>query len=147
MKISTRFLGEEDTSLLINNNVSILSTLTDQGYLIYGRGVPAGQPQGISHQFEPGLIAGRQDRFRVKLYGFNRQFAVANPHDYRSFTGASGERSNLQTRRELLRNRIERVIAAHLDFGGQSLKNALPFVHNFRGFSVNRVRQHTKFTA
>src|SRR6185503_17191684 len=130
MKISTRFLGEEGTSLLLNNNVLILARLPHQAYLIYGGGVPAGEPQGISHQFQASLIAGTQNRFRVKLYSFDWQFTVANPHNYRGFTGANGPRRDLQTRWKLVRNGIEGVIAAHFDFGGQSLKNALPFMDN-----------------
>src|SRR3569623_2812846 len=144
MKINTRFLGEEGTSLLINNNVSILVRLPDQGYLIYGRAIPASQPQGVSHQFQAGLITRGEDRFRMKLHSLNRQLTVANSHNDRGFAATRGTGRDFQTSRKLLWDRIQRVVAAHLNLPGQSLKNTLPLVDNFRWLSVNRVRHPTK---
>src|SRR6185503_8113590 len=128
MKISTRFLGEEGTSLLINNNVSMLIRLPDQGYLISSGGVSASQPQRISHQFQAGFVAGSQDRFRVKLYGLNRQLTVPNSHNDCSFTASGRAGGDFQTGRKPLRNRVKGVVAAHLNLLGQSLENAFSFV-------------------
>ena len=77
-------------------------------------------PQRVAHQLQPRVSRRGENRFRMELNRFDRQFAMPNAHD----DAVVRFRGDFETSRHALRNRVERVVAADLDLLRQALENA-----------------------
>src|SRR5580658_5930021 len=79
----------------------------------------------------------------MELYGFDRQFAMADAHDdpvgrFRRYFEACGQAS---------RDGVERMVAAYLEFGGQAFKYTQSAIDYRGGLAVHGIGQYAEFTA
>src|SRR5579862_2436348 len=97
----------------------------------------------VSHKLQAVVFFRSQDRLRVELHGFHRQFAMAQSHDDAvvRFGG------HFQALRKLFPHREQGVIAAHLKPLGQPFENSRAAVLHPGWLAVHGIAEHPKRAA
>src|ERR1017187_5909389 len=85
-----------------------------------------------------------EDRFGVELHGFDGQFPVPDAHDDAALARFGGD---FQARGEGFAARVQRVIAAHLEFLRQTLENAQAAVAHHGALAVHGVIEDAQLAA
>ena len=79
----------------------------------------------------------------MKLHGFNRQVPVPNAHNHAIFRLSR----DLEARRQLLANRVQRMISADLHPLRQSCKHSYIAMLDIRRLAMHWIIQHAQFAA